>query len=349
MTDAFRFPAEWEPQSAVLIAWPHAGTDWAERLAAVEETYVALVAAAVRFQPVVICVADDDLQTYAEARLRSARVDMDQVRFIPAVEYDDTWLRDSGPITLRDDGDRFKLLDFRFTGWGGKFEASRDDLLVGELSGLNVFHNYFVQSINFALEGGAIETDGAGTLLSTWRCLHERHPDATREDISTRLCEWLRQDRVLWLDHGYLEGDDTDAHIDTLARFAPDDAIVFQACDDPADSHYAELNAMANELASLRTTAGKPYRLFPLPWAKPILDEGRRLAASYANFLIVNGAVLMPAYGDAADEAAAAVLAQAFPGREIVPVPCRSLIWQNGSLHCITMQLPAGLLAPTVE
>ena len=344
MTDAFRFPAEWEPQSAILIAWPHAATDWAERLGEVEDTYVALVVAITRFQPVVICVADDDLQIYAEARLRSARVDMDNVRFVPA-EYDDTWLRDSGPVSLRD-GDKFKLLDFRFTGWGGKYEASRDDRLVGELSGLNVFQNYFVQSIDFALEGGAIETDGQGSLLTTWHCLHERHPGATREELTAKLAGWLKQDRVLWLNHGYMEGDDTDAHIDTLARFAGPDAIVFQACDDPADSHYVELQAMADDIAALRTAEGQPYRLFPLPWAQPVLDEGRRLAASYANFLIVNGAVLMPAYGDSADKQAAEVLAAAFPERQIIPVPCRSLIWQNGSLHCITMQLPAGLLAP---
>ncbi len=343
MTDAFRFPAEWEPQSAVLIAWPHADTDWSERLAEVEETYVALVAAITRFQQAIVCVADDDLQTYAEARLRSARIDMGQVRFISNVEYDDTWLRDSGPVTLRND-ERFKLLDFRFTGWGGKYEASRDDALVGELSGMNLFRNYFVQSIDFALEGGAIETDGADSLLTTWNCLHERHPEATRGELTEKLAGWLAQDRVLWLDHGYLEGDDTDAHIDTLARFAPDNAIVFQACDDPTDSHYVELQAMAAEIAALRTRDGRPYRLFPLPWAKPVIDEGRRLAASYANYLVINGAVLIPAYGDQADAQAAEVLASAYPGREVVQVPCRSLIWQNGSLHCITMQLPEGLV-----
>jgi len=338
-----RFPAEWESQSAVLIAWPHADTDWAERLADVEETYVALVAAITRFEDVVIIVADDDLQTYAEARLRSNRVDMDRVRFVEA-PYDDTWLRDSGPITLRD-GEGFRLLDFRFTGWGGKFEASRDDQLVEQLSQAGIFTKFDRQVIDFALEGGAIDTDGAGTLLSTWQCLAERHPDATRESLSKRLAGWLQQERVLWLDHGYLEGDDTDAHVDTLARFAGDAAIVFQACDDPADSHYAELQAMGAELTALRTRDGRAYRLFPLPWAQPILDDGRRLAASYANFLIVNGAVLMPAYGDPADAVAAAVLEKAFPDREIVQVPCRPLIWQNGSLHCITMQLPKGLIA----
>ena len=340
-TPVLRFPAEWEPQSAVLIAWPHAGTDWAQRLGEVEETYVALVAAITRFQPAWICVADDDLQTYAEARLRSARVDMDRVRFI-AFDYDDTWLRDSGPIVLRE-GDGFRVLDFHFTAWGGKFEAGRDDRLVESLAAQGVFGAAPRQRIDFALEGGGIEPDGAGTLLTTWRCLHERHPQASRDQLDSKLRGWLAQDRVLWLDHGCLEGDDTDAHIDTLARFAADDAIVFQACDDPADPHYAELQAMAAELAALRTRDGRPYRLFPLPWAAPILDDGRRLAASYANFLIVNGAVLMPAYGDRADDRAAAVLAQAFPGREIVQVPCRPLIWQNGSLHCITMQIPRGL------
>ena len=361
---ALRFPAEWEPQSAVLVAWPHAGTDWAERLGDVEETYIALVAAIARFEPVLVCVADDDVEAYARARLSSARIDMARVSFV-CVPYDDTWLRDSGPVTLVaaggprtpfsppggekvpaqrvDEGQSFRLLDFRFTGWGGKFAASQDDLLVERLDESGIFINSDRQAIDFALEGGAIETDGQGTLLTTWQCLHERHPDATREQLSGSLAGWLQQERVLWLDHGYLEGDDTDAHVDTLARFAAPDAIVYQACDDPADSHYPELQAMAAEIAALCTRDGRPYRLFPLPWPRPIVDGGRRLAASYANFLIVNGAVLMPAYGDRADAAAATVLENAFPGREIVQVPCRPLIWQNGSLHCITMQLPTGV------
>ena len=339
---ALRFPAEWEPQSAVLVAWPHAGTDWAERLDEVEGTYIALVAAIARFEPVLVCVADDDVEAYARARLSSARIDMARVSFI-CVPYDDTWLRDSGPITLRRADGGFRLLDFRFTGGGGKFDPSQDDLLVENLEQAGIFIDSDRQAIDFALEGGAIETDGDGTLLTTWQCLHERHPQATREELSRQLAGWLQQERVLWLDHGQLEGDDTDAHVDTLARFAAPDAIVYQACDDPADSHHAELQAMAAGIAALRTRDGQPYRLVPLPWAQPIVDGGRRLAASYANFLIVNGAVLMPAYGDRADAAAAAVLENAFPDREIVQVPCRPLIWQNGSLHCITMQLPTGV------
>ncbi|MGY0504513.1 agmatine deiminase family protein [Luteimonas sp. e5] len=347
MHATLRFPAEWEPQSAILIAWPHQDTDWAERLGEVEDVYIRLVDAITRFQPVLIVVADEDVEAYADARLRSNRVDMQRVRFVTA-EYDDTWLRDTGPITLARADGGFELLDFRFTGWGGKFEATADDALAAALHRQGLFAAAKLHDIDFALEGGAIETDGQGTLLTTWRCLHQRHPGASRETLTAQLAAHLRQQRVLWLEHGYLEGDDTDAHIDTLARFAAPDAIVFQGCDDPDDPHHAELQAMAAELAALRTADGRPYRLFALPWARPVRDGERRLPASYANFLILNGAVLMPGYGDAeADTKAVAVMQAAFPDREIVQIDCRPIIWQNGSLHCLTMQLPAGLLADT--
>ena len=343
MTDStLRLPAEWEPQAAILVAWPHAGTDWAERLEAVESTYVELIAAITRFQPAIVLVADEAVRGRAQERLAKKAIDPARLRFIE-VAYDDTWLRDSGPITLSD-GSTFVLNDFRFTGWGGKFEASLDDRIVGELISRKLFADARHRHIDWALEGGAIESDGQGTILTTWKCLHLRHPDLRRAEIEATLLDTLAAQRVLWLDHGYLEGDDTDAHIDTLARLAPDNVIVFQACDDLADHHYAELKAMADELANLRTLSGNPYKLHPLPWPQPILDEGRRLAASYANYLIVNGAVLVPAYDDAADDEAARIIGLAHPGREIMQVPCRSLIWQNGSLHCVTMQLPQGVL-----
>ena len=343
MTDStLRLPAEWEPQAAVLIAWPHAGTDWAERLADVETTYVALAAAITRFQRLIVVVADGDLHAHVQQQLDAVGVAKDQVRFVE-LPYDDTWLRDSGPITLRDAQGQFQLTDFRFTGWGGKFGAEQDDALIGGLVEAGVFGKAGHKRIDWALEGGGIESDGEGTVLTTWRCLKQRHPEQSREQMTAMLSQSLHADRILWLDYGYLEGDDTDAHIDTLARFAPGDRIVFQACDDRADPHHDELQRMAGELAVLCNPQGKPYELYPLPWAKPIVDDGRRLAASYANYLIVNGAVLIPAYGDAADDEAAKVIAKAHPGREVVQVPCRPLIWQNGSLHCITMQLPAGL------
>jgi agmatine/peptidylarginine deiminase len=336
-----RFPAEWEPLSGVILAWPHAGTDWAPRLAEVERAYVGLVSAVARFEPVLLCVADAQVEARAR-ELLDGHVEAGRVTFA-RLPYDDTWLRDSGPITLHE-GERFRLLDFHFTAWGGKFEAALDDRLVEGLQEQGRFQHAIRERVDFALEGGAIETDGDGTLLSTWRCLHERHPTLPRAEVERVLRESLRQERVLWLERGYLEGDDTDAHIDTLARFASRETIVYQGCQDPSDSHYAELQAMAAELAELRTREGQPYGLFELPWARPILDGGRRLAASYANFLIVDGAVLMPKYGDAADDKAALVLAEAFPDREIVQVDCRPLIWQNGSLHCLTMQLPEGVL-----
>lgn len=339
---AFRLPAEWEPQDGVLLAWPHAETDWAPRLERVEATCAALISAISRRERVVLCIADAAVRARAEQALRDAGAHADQVRFT-TVEYDDTWLRDSGPITLAD-GERFRLTDFRFTGWGGKFGAGRDDALVGNLIVRDVFAAAEHARVDWALEGGAIESDGKGTILTTWRCLHQRHPEQSREEMSQLLRDKLAAQRVLWLEHGYLQGDDTDAHIDTLARFAPDDAIVFQACDDPGDTHYGELARMRDELAALRTLDGRPYRLHALPWARPILDDGRRLAASYANYLIVNGAVLVPAYDDAADAEAARIIGAAHPGREIIPIPCRALIWQNGSLHCMTMQLPQGVL-----
>jgi len=343
MKTAFRLPAEWEAQAGVIIAWPHAGTDWAPRLVQIESAYVALAAAIARFEPVLICVADAAVRARATGLLTAAGVDAARVRFVEAA-YDDTWLRDSGPLTLSD-GSGFELVDFRFTGWGGKFEGGRDDRLIEALLARGVFRSARHRRIDWALEGGAIESDGNGTLLTTWRCLHQRHPQMSLEEMDAQLLDAFGASRVLWLQYGYLEGDDTDAHIDTLARFAPDDAIVFQTCDDPADPHYDELARMHEEIARLRTVDGQPYRLFPLPWARAIVDEGRRLVSSYANYLVVNDAVLMPAYGGATDAEAAKVIAAAHPGRQIVPVDARALIWQNGSVHCLTMQVPAGALA----
>ncbi len=340
-----RLPAEWEPQAAVLLAWPHAGTDWAPRLDPVEDACARLIAAISRCETAVVCAPDAEIGAHAAACVRDAGADLARVRFVE-IAYNDTWLRDSGPITLRGDRDRHVLLDFRFTGWGGKFEAGQDDALVTGLVERGVFRGDAEhRHIDWALEGGAIESDGHGTILTTWRCLRQRHPGDSRESIERALRTALSAERVLWLDRGYLEGDDTDAHIDTLARFAPNDAVVYQACSDPDDPHYADLAAMRRDIEALCTTAGKPYRTFPLPWAQPIIDEGRRLAASYANYLVINGAALVPAYGDAVDAAAAETIRLAHPGREIVPIPCRPLIWQNGSLHCMTMQLPDGVLA----
>jgi len=336
-----RLPAEWEPQSGVVIAWPDAQTDWAQRLHQVELCYVALAHAITRFEPLLILVRNSALGEHVK-RLLSG-IDAARLRWLE-VAYDDTWLRDSGPLTLLSATGAPHLLDFCFTAWGGKFEASADDQIVAQLSASGVFHPHERERIGFALEGGAIESDGAGTLLSTWHCLAERHPDASAKSITDALLTHFRVERVLWLDHGALEGDDTDAHIDTLARLVAVDAIVYQACDDAADSHFLELKQMAAELAALRTLDGRPYRLFALPWPRAIIEDGRRLSASYANFLIINGAVIVPQYDDPADKLACEAIGVAMPDRQIIGVPARAIIWQNGSLHCLTMQLPAGLL-----
>lgn len=344
MTGTPFWPAEWSAQDGVLIAWPHAGTDWADNLADVETTYAALLAAITRRQRAVVCVADTAVERRLHELAAGAGVDLDRVQVV-RIDYDDTWLRDTGPITVRRSAGPC-LLDFRFTGWGGKFEAGRDDRLVAGLIERGLFvEGIGHEPVDFALEGGAIESDGAGSLLSTWHCLTTRHPLLSRDQIEQTLAQHLHIDRFLWLEHGALDGDDTDAHIDTLARFSAVDAIVYQACDDPTDPHHAALAAMAAELAGLRTREGQPYRLHALPWPRPIhAADGRRLAASYANFLIINEAVLMPGYDDPADTEAAQVLVAAFPDRHVEIVPCRPLIEQNGSLHCITMQLPQGVL-----
>lgn len=340
----WRLPAEWEPQDAVLLAWPHAGTDWAANLADVESSYVALVEAIAGHQRVLLVVADAEVEARAAYLLATVDFPRKRVQFARA-EYDDTWLRDSGPITVTD-GVRFQLLDFLFTGWGGKFGGSRDDRLIEALHSQGLFGDAIRDRREYALEGGAIESDGVGTLLTTRTCLAQRHPDLSRLELAQGLADQIPCARVIMLDHGELEGDDTDAHIDTLVRMVAADHLVFQSCDDPGDPHFAPLAAMAAELRELRTLEGKPYRLTGLPWASPIrAADGRRLAASYANFLLINDAVLLPAYGDAADNAVRATMATALPDRIVRQVPCRALIEQNGSLHCLTMQIPRGVMS----
>ena len=255
----------------------------------------------------------------------------------------DTWARDHGFITLlANDGPH--LLDFKFNGWGEKFPANLDNEICRRMAEQNILKGTYESHLDFVLEGGSIESDGKGTILTTSQCLlapHRNQP-MTKEQIEARLLDMLHAKRILWLDHGYLAGDDTDCHIDTLARFCPDDTIAYVKCLDPNDEHYVELAQMEAQLKEFRTMEGKPYRLIPLPMAKAIYDEdGTRLPATYANFLITNGAVLMPTYGDeATDLKAKEQLQKAFPTYDIVGIDCRPLIIQHGSLHCCTMQFP---------
>ena len=204
-----------------------------------------------------------------------------------------------------------------------------------------------LDTVGLILEGGSIESDGNGTILTTAECLlnGNRNPHLAKTGLEAELNGFFGAGHFLWLENGYLAGDDTDSHVDTLARLCPDDTIAYVVCDDPADEHYPALGAMERELMAFRTVDGRPYRLIPLPWPEARYNEaGERLPATYANFLIINGAVLVPTYRDKSDAAALRAVADAFPGRKIIGIDCLPLILQHGSLHCVTMQLPKGVL-----
>ncbi|MEL7251133.1 MAG: agmatine deiminase family protein [Bacteroidota bacterium] len=331
-----RLPAEWEPQSMVQFTFPHAESDWADDLAEVTSCFVRCIETVSRFQKVLV-VADD------RERVAKLLADLPKDRItIVACPSNDTWARDHGGITVMQEG-KPVLLDFMFNGWGLKFAANKDNLITRTLHLWGFFHDWPREQPPMVLEGGALETDGQGTLLSTTECLMSpnRNPHLSFAETEAALQKYLGVDRFLWLDNGYLAGDDTDSHIDTLARFCDPETIAYVQCTDEQDEHYAELKLMEQELQSFRTREGEPYRLVPLPWPSPCYaEDGHRLPATYANFLIINEAVLVPLYNVPEDEAALQVLQSCFPEREIIGINCRSLIEQHGSLHCITMQYP---------
>lgn len=335
------FLAEWHPQWGVLLAWPHPDTDWADNMDAAETCYAEIVSAISHRENVLLLCHDAPHQAHIAAVLSTQTYLPERVHFVQ-VPYNDTWARDFGFITVIRDGKPL-LLDFTFNAWGGKFGAEQDNAVNQQLATLPLLQHNTLETHTLVMEGGSLETDGQGTLLTTEICLlnPNRNPTLDKTAIEAELRQALGVTRILWLAHGHLEGDDTDAHIDTLARFADVDSIVYMSCTDSADSHYSALQAMQAELQALRQANGEPYRLFPIPMPAAIYEEGRRLPASYVNFLIINGAVLLPVYADECfDPVAIEQMRAAFPQHEIIPIDCRALIAQNGSLHCITMQIP---------
>ena len=309
-------PAEWARQSGVQLTWPHEGTDWAPVLGEVTECYVRMALEIALRERLIVVTPEAE----AVERLLRERLPQRALKNVELCQMstNDTWARDHGFITLKTSTGRL-LLDFQFNGWGRKFTADEDNRICRRMMGLMA---------------------------------PNRNQPLTQTEIEQRLKRYLHVERVMWLDHGYLAGDDTDSHIDTLARFCPNDTIAYVQCTDPADEHYAELRLMEEQLRGFRTADNRPYRLIALPMAKAryegMADEadeaarGQRLPATYANFLCVNGAVLMPTYRDPErDERARRQLQLAFPRHEIVGVDCRVLIEQHGSLHCCTMQFPA--------
>lgn len=337
-----RLPAEWEPQDAVLLAWPHEQSDWGPYLDEVEPAFTEITRTISRYEKVLIVAPDPERigRILTEAGCDTVRITIDPV------PTNDTWSRDFGPLSVFDE-ETPRLLDFGFNGWGLKFPADRDNRVTRRLHAEGAFGDTSLKVEGMVLEGGSIDSDGRGTVLTTSRCLLEpnRNPHLNRSEIELELQDKLGVDRILWLENGFLEGDDTDSHIDTLARFCPDDTIAYVSCDDPDDTHYPALTAMKAELEGFRNRQGIPYRLVPLPLPQArYAPDGHRLPATYANFLIINKAVLVPTYRDSNDDVALQAIQQAFPDRDIIGIDCLALIRQHGSLHCVTMQLPEGIV-----
>ena len=318
-TKKWRLPAEWESQSMVQLTWPHAKTDWAPMLEEITKTY-------------------NEMASEISSR---------EELLIVGEPNNDTWARDHGFITLVDDEGHARLLDYCFNGWGEKFEADLDNAINRRIYDEGKVKGEYVDCLDFVLEGGSIESDGEGTIFTTSCCLlapHRNQP-MTKAEIEARLKHDLCAERILWIDYGHLTGDDTDGHIDTLVRIAPNYTLLYIGCDDEADEQYDDLKKMEQQLKTFRTLKGEPYKLVKLPSPRAIYDEdGERLPATYANFLIMNGAVLVPTYNQPdLDAEAMRLIGEVFPDREIVGIDCRSVIKQHGSLHCCTMQYPVGV------
>lgn len=344
-------PAEWEPTGAVLMAWPHSGSDWAYMLDEARRCFAGIIAAVAPRAKVILVGPEEPEPEYLPDGPEA-----DNVLFID-IPTNDTWTRDYGPICVEvDDNGRkqFAVCDFKFNGWGLKFAADRDNLVTSALYHTGIFNGIYANFLSFVLEGGSIESDGRGTILTTSHCLASpnRNGGMDLKSVVRNLASGLGARRVLFLNNGNLEGDDTDGHIDTLARLIPPgDTILYVGCGDPSDSHYECLKKMLDDLRALRIGEGddeRPYNLIELPLPDPVYDpdDGHRLPATYANFLILNDAVLLPVYGQPMkDSLAIKIVAAAMPGYTVVPVDCSALIRQHGSLHCSTMQIPAGAMA----
>lgn len=348
----YYLPSEWHKQVAVQLTWPHAKTDWAPYLEDIVRMEVRMADEITKREELVIATPEKD----AVKELLSTQLTEQQLSRVRIVEMptDDTWARDHGAITLLpriEDGEKTGkniLLDFCFNGWGKKFPADNDNRITQNLNSSGVFENYYEyvmrDHLDFVLEGGSIESDGKGTVFTTSQCLMapNRNQPLTKKEIEEYLKKTLCAEQIVWLDYGNLIGDDTDGHIDTIVRIAPNDTILYVKCDDKNDEQFDDFNALENQLQSLRTKEGKPYRLLPLPMPKAMYDDGDRLPATYANFLIINGAVLVPTYNQPdLDKKAMDIILTAFPDREIIGIDAQVAVRQHGSLHCLTMQFPA--------
>ena len=328
----YRMPAEWEPQQAVMLTWPHENTDWQPYLDDINRTMTEVVRAIAPHEEVLIVAPFESDVPVApfESDVPEEVRRMDEVSIFEC-PTDDTWARDHGPITLLG-GERPLWLDFQFNGWGRKFPADYDNAITMKLWALGPFFGQvdFENHDDFVLEGGSIETDGKGTIFTTGCCLlaPNRNQPLTKDEIEQQLKRRLRAERVVWIDCEPLEGDDTDGHIDTLLRLAPDDTLL----------------TVLDPDALRRNPALASYRIVQLPTPHEIVEEdGEKLPATYANFLVINGAVLVPTYDQPdLDRQAVQLIGEVFPGRDIIPIDSRTIIRQHGSIHCMTMNLFEG-------
>ncbi len=340
-----RMPAEWETGRAVMVAWPHADTDWNYMLEEAQECYDSLIRAICRHSAAIVVAPDVE-----PLKQRFADIPRDRIFFFQS-PTNDTWTRDYGPITVQNAAGEYTVCDFGFNAWGGKFEHELDNGVTRRMHASGLLRGNYEDHNDFILEGGSIESDGRGTVLTTESCLltPTRNSKLTRDEIELRLKQSLGAEKVLWLDCGDMIGDDTDGHIDTIARLAPNNTILYCGSDwNNADDEQSQiLSGMQESLSRMTTAAGEPFNLIQLPLPAAVYDpeDGHRLPATYANFLIVNDAVLMPVYGQPdRDLHAEMALRVAFPEHIIERVDCRALIRQHGSLHCATMQIPFDVL-----
>lgn len=337
-----RLPAEWEAHGAILLSWPHNGTDWAYMLDEVTDCFIKISEAIVEDENLIIVAPD-----IALPKMHLKHLNQEKITYI-SIPTDDTWARDFGPIVTFE-GDKAVVNDFKFNGWGLKFRSCCDNLITRGLFNRGVISGQYCNRLGFVLEGGSIESDGKGLMLTTTECLMSpnRNGDKSKYEIEAYLSQAFGLKKMLWLDFGALEGDDTDSHTDTLARLAPNDTILYVGTNDESDSHYQELKRMREQLAMFTNVDGNPMNLIELPLPSPLYDEnGERLPATYANYLVTPKSVLMPSYNqEKNDLLASQILKIAFPDREIKMVDCRALIKQHGSLHCVTMQLPNEILS----
>ena len=335
-------PAEWERQDAVIVAWPHCGTDWKDMLDEAQSCFKEVAKAITREMKLIVIAPDINVVKQQLSDIDNA----DNVIY-QEIDTNDTWARDFAPISVID-GSKHVMLDFKFNAWGMKFAACHDNMICLNMFQNDIFDAHAINCQDFVLEGGSIESDGKGTILTTSECLlsPNRNRALDKDEIEEVLNTRLGAKKVLWLNNGELCGDDTDAHIDTIARLAPDNTILYVKCDDSSDEQYESLQHMEKELKSMTNAQGEQFKLVALPCPAPIYDEeGQRLPATYANFLITNTQVLVPIYNQPEnDSIAVKTIAEVFPERNVVGIDCNALIKQHGSLHCITMQIPANFL-----